>query len=81
MNETILVKEIAQEAAALPVNRQAEVLDFVRFLKQREIEATWDAIPDSEASVLKAEFAAEDLRLAQSTAPDYLALFRREDKL
>jgi hypothetical protein len=81
MEETVLVLEIAQEAAALPVSRQAEVLDFVRFLKQREIEATWDAIPDSEAETLQAEFAAEDRRLAESVAHDYLTILRREDEL
>ncbi|MDE3091006.1 MAG: hypothetical protein KGJ80_16660 [Chloroflexota bacterium] len=81
MDETILAMKIAQETAALPVSRQAEVLDFVRFLKQREIEATWDAIPDREAEIVQAEFAAEDHQLAESAAHDYLALLRREDEL
>jgi hypothetical protein len=74
-----LMEEITEEIASLSVNRQSEVLDFVLFLKQRELEAVWDSIPDNEAYKLREEFAAEDRQLAENATQDYLAQLKRED--
>ena len=75
-----VLTEITEAAAALPITRQTEVLDFVLFLKQREIEASWAAISDQEAAVYRTEFAAEDRMLAERATEDYLAQLKREDE-
>jgi hypothetical protein len=72
--------EIAEATAALPVTRQTEVLDFVLFLKQREIEASWDAISDQEATEYRTEFATEDRVMAERATEDYLTQLKREDE-
>jgi hypothetical protein len=79
VSSTVLI-EIAEAAAALPVTRQTEVLDFVLFLKQREIEANWDAISDQEAAEYRTEFAAEDRMMAERATEDYLTQLKREDE-
>jgi hypothetical protein len=80
VSQPTLLNEITQEIAALPTNRQAEILDYVLFLKQRELATAWDSIPDDEAYKLQAEFAAEDRTLAESTMQDYFVQLQREDE-
>jgi hypothetical protein len=63
----------------LPPSRQAEVLDFALFLRERQQSQRWDAISDEEASMLRSEFAEEDLALAEAVMEDYLAQLQRED--
>ncbi|HZY41045.1 MAG TPA: hypothetical protein VFF59_03505 [Anaerolineae bacterium] len=76
---TTVLTEIVEEAAALPAVRQPEVLDFVLFLKQREVAARWEAISDQEAAQFQAEFAAEDRLLAERATEHYLTQLQRED--
>ncbi len=64
----------------LPPVRQAEVLDFALFLRERELAQIWDTIPDEEAATLQAEFATEDLALAEAAMADYLRLLQHEDE-
>ena len=45
----------------------------------QSIEEWAESISDEEANRLRAEFAAEDLQLAESDMQDYLALLERED--
>ena len=70
------VLEILDE---LPPARQAEVLDFARFLREREVSLAWDAISDEQAAILRDEFAEEDLLLAEAAMADYLSHLQRED--
>ena len=71
--------EVLEILAALPPARQAEVLDFVLFLRDRELALAWDAIGDQQAAALQAEFAEEDLTLAEAAIADYLSNLQRED--
>ena len=75
-----VLTEITEAAAALPITRQTEVLDFVLFLKQRELEAAWDAISDQQAAEYQAEFAVEDRVMAERATENYLAQLQREDE-
>jgi hypothetical protein len=75
-----VLAEIAEAAAALPVTRQTEVLDFVLFLKQRELEAAWDAISDPQAAEYQREFAAEDRVMAERATENYLTQLQRDDE-
>lgn len=79
--QPILLNEITEEIATLPTNRQAEILDFVLFLKQRELTSAWDSIPDDVAYKLRDEFAEEDRRLAESTMQDYFVQLKHEDEV
>jgi hypothetical protein len=72
--------QMFQVLAELPVSRQVEVLDFALFLRERERTHAWDAISDEEAMALRAEFAAEDLALAEAAMTDYLSRLQREDE-
>jgi hypothetical protein len=72
--------QMFQVLAELPVSRQVEVLDFALFLRERERTYAWDAISDEEAMALRAEFAAEDLALAEAAMTDYLSRLQREDE-
>ena len=64
----------------LPTVQQAEVLDFALSLQEHEQVCAWDAISDEVAAVLQAEFAAEDLSLAEAAMADYLSHLQREDE-
>ncbi len=75
-----VLTEIAEAAAALPITRQTEVLDFVLFLRQREVEASWDAISDQKAAEYRAEFAAEDRLLAERATAHYQSQLQHEDE-
>jgi len=48
--------QLIQVVEELPSNRQAEILDFSLFLRERELYRQWDAIPDEEAAALREEF-------------------------
>lgn len=71
--------EVLEILAALPPSRQAEVLDFVLFLRDRELGLAWDAIGEEQAAALRAEFAEEDLTLAEGAMADYLSHLQHED--
>jgi hypothetical protein len=78
--QPVLLNAITEEIASLPTNRQAEILDFVLFLKQRELTEAWDSIPDDVAYQLRAEFGEEDRLLAESTMQDYFIQLKHEDE-
>lgn len=60
--------------------QQVEVLDFALFLRERQLVWEWDAISDSQAEALKAEFNTEDSQFAEIAIVDYLPLLKREDE-
>ena len=59
--------------------RQAEVLDFALFLRERELAKLEYEISDEAAALLREEFAAEDLALAEAGMGGYLARLQHED--
>jgi len=79
MNEKPFQTQVLEVLGELPPGRQAEVLDFVLFLRQRELALVWDAIGDEQAAALRAEFAEEDLALAEAAMADYLSHLQHED--
>lgn len=79
MNEKPIQTQALEVLSELPPGRQAEVLDFMLFLRQRELTLVWDAIGDEQAAALRAEFAEEDLALAEAAMADYLSHLQRED--
>ena len=79
MNGKPFQTQVLEVLSELPPGRQAEVLDFVLFLRQRELALAWDAIGDEQAAALRAEFAEEDLALAEAAMADYLSHLQRED--
>ncbi len=66
--------------AELPQTRQEEVLKFTLSLRQQELTQKWNAISNEEAAALKAEFADEDLGLAEAVLTNYLPMLQREDE-
>ena len=79
MNGKPFQTQVLEVLGELPPGRQAEVLDFVLFLRQRELALAWDAIGDEQAAALRAEFAEEDLALAEAAMADYLSHLQHED--
>ncbi len=71
---------LLQVLAELPPPRQEEVLRFALSLRQQQLTQKWDAISDEEASTLKAEFADEDIAIAEAALTDYLPILQREDE-
>jgi hypothetical protein len=49
-------------------------------LRQQTLAQQWDAISDREAAALKAEFAEEDLALAEAVLTDYLPGLQQDDE-
>jgi hypothetical protein len=79
MKTKTIQTQVLEILEALPPARQAEVLDFVLFLREREMALAWDAIGDKEASALRVEFGDEDVSLAEAALADYLSHLQRED--
>ena len=48
-------------------------------VNKKQLFQDWDAISDEEAAVLKAEFAVEDLALAEVVLSDYLPQLQQQD--
>ncbi|MBI4523185.1 MAG: hypothetical protein HY695_05155 [Deltaproteobacteria bacterium] len=78
--KNMIQDQLARVLKELPETRQAEVLDFALFLRERELVQIWDAISDKEAAVLQAEFAADDIAFAEAAMADYLSLLQHEDE-
>lgn len=72
--------QLIQVVEELPSNRQAEILDFALFLRERELHRKWDEIPDEEAAALRDEFREEDIRLAEGALRGYREILQREDR-
>ncbi len=69
-----IFSQLIQVVEELPSNRQAEILDFALFLRERELHRQWDAIPDEEATALREEFREEDICLAEGALRGNLGL-------
>ncbi len=80
--ETIesIEERLLQVLAQLPENRQKQLLSFAVSLCQQELAKKWDALSEEEAAALKAEFADEDIALAEATLTEYLPMLQREDE-
>lgn len=65
----------------LSPTRQAEILDFALFLREREQRRQWEELSDEEAHALREEFAAEDLGLAVGHLVDYVTNLEAEDRI
>lgn len=50
-------------------------------VNKKQLFREWDAISDEEAAVLKAEFAVEDLALAEVVLSDYLPQLQQQDRI
>lgn len=72
--------QLLQVLAQLPPTQQEEVLKFALSLHQQELTQRWDAISDEEAAALKAEFADEDIALAEAALTNYLSILQPEDE-
>lgn len=48
---------------------------------KKQLFQEWDAISDEEAALLKAEFATEDLALAEVVLSDYLPQLQQQDRI
>jgi len=64
----------------LAPERQAEVLDFAMFLRDRDHVRKWDEISDEDSIRLREEFGAEDVQWAEKVAADSLRLLQQEDQ-
>jgi hypothetical protein len=73
-------EQLLQVVTELPSPQQQAVLKFACSLRQQEIIRRWHAISDEEAAALKAEFADEDLALAEAALTDYLPMLQQEDE-
>lgn len=76
----LIQKRLLQVLAQLPGSQQEEVLKFAVSLRQQELSQYWDTISDQEAAALKAEFADEDIAMAEATLTDYLPMLQQEDQ-
>lgn len=70
------VLEVLRE---LSPTRQAEILDFALFLREREQRRQWEEMSDAEAQGLRDEFTEEDLALAEGHLVDYVTNLEAED--
>ena len=73
-------KQLLMALADLSPNRQKLVLNYALALRQQELTQQWESISDEEAAALKAEFASEDLELAEGVLSNYLSRLQEEDK-
>jgi hypothetical protein len=71
--------QVLEILAQLRPEKQQQVLNFAVSLRQQSLAQQWDAISDREAAALKAEFAEEDLALAEAVLTDYLPGLQQED--
>lgn len=76
----LIQKRLLQVLAQLSGTQQEEVLKFAVSLHQQELSQHWDAISDEQATALKAEFADEDIAMAEATLTDYLPMLQQEDQ-
>ncbi|MFM7278699.1 MAG: hypothetical protein ACKO1I_13825 [Microcystis aeruginosa] len=75
-----LQDQILQSIKTLPLEKQQQVLEFVKSLQKNSRFQKWDNISDAEAQSLQNEFAQEDISFAESILPDYLSHLEQEDK-
>ncbi|EPF18365.1 MAG: hypothetical protein EWV58_07855 [Microcystis aeruginosa Ma_MB_F_20061100_S19] len=75
-----LQDQILQSIKTLPLEKQQQVLEFVKSLQRNSRFQKWDNISDAEAQSLQNEFAQEDISFLESILPDYLSHLEQEDK-
>ncbi|TRU06457.1 MAG: hypothetical protein EWV60_17250, partial [Microcystis sp. Msp_OC_L_20101000_S702] len=68
-----LQDQILQSIKTLPLEKQQQVLEFVKSLQRNSRFQKWDNISDAEAQSLQNEFAQEDISFSESILPDYLS--------
>ncbi|TRU03044.1 MAG: hypothetical protein EWV60_23020, partial [Microcystis sp. Msp_OC_L_20101000_S702] len=68
-----LQDQILQSIKTLPLEKQQQVLEFVKSLQKNSRFQKWDNISDAEAQSLQNEFAQEDISFSESILPDYLS--------
>lgn len=73
-------QQLLQTLAELSPGRQELVLNYALALRQQELTQRWESISDEEAAALKAEFASEDLELAEGVLSNYLSRLQEEDE-
>jgi hypothetical protein len=76
---TTIHRQLLEILSQLPKSSQEEVLNFAISLQRKKLTQHWDAISDTEAAALKAEFADEDLAFAESVLTNYLSQLQQED--
>ncbi|MBD2531716.1 hypothetical protein H6G97_19800 [Nostoc flagelliforme FACHB-838] len=76
---TTIHRQLLEILSQLPKSSQEEVLNFAISLQKKKLTQHWDAISDTEAAALKAEFADEDLAFAESVLTNYLSQLQQED--
>jgi hypothetical protein len=76
---TEIVPELLEILSQLPLSSQERVLEFALSLQKKQQFQNWDAISAQEAAAIKAEFADEDLALAEAVLTDYLPQLQQED--
>ncbi|GAB4205543.1 MAG: hypothetical protein Fur006_61760 [Coleofasciculaceae cyanobacterium] len=72
--------QLLEILAQLRPEQQQQVLNFAASVRQQSLAQQWNAISDREAAALKAEFAEEDLALAEAVLTDYLPGLQQEDE-
>jgi len=75
-----LQDQILQSIKTLPLEKQQQVLEFVKSLQRNSRFQKWDNISDAEAQSLQNEFAQEDISFSEIILPDYLSHLEQEDK-
>jgi hypothetical protein len=75
-----LQDQILQSIKTLPLEKQQQVLEFVKSLQKNSRFQKWDNISDAEAQSLQNEFAQEDISFSENILPDYLSHLEQEDK-
>lgn len=75
-----LQDQILQSIKTLPLEKQQQVLEFVKSLQRNSRFQKWDNISDAEAQSLQNEFAQENISFSESILPDYLSHLEQEDK-
>ena len=73
-------KQVLITLAELSPSRQELVLNYALTLRQQELTQQWESISEEEAGALKAEFASEDLELAEGILSNYLSRLQEEDR-
>ena len=73
-------KQVLITLAELSPSRQELVLNYALTLQKQELTQQWESISDEEAAALKAEFASEDLELAEGVLSNYLSRLQEEDE-
>lgn len=76
-----LQDQILQSIKTLPLEKQQQVLEFVKSLQRNSRFQKWDNISDAEVQSLQNEFAQEDISFSESIfLPDYLSHLEQENK-